>query len=85
MPTVDFKRLGQRAEAVALEGELVWRDWRRYSSRQRQEMVLGGVIGKVSLRGELAPFAGLLATGQWLHLGKNASFGLGQYALEPAA
>ncbi len=84
-PAVDFKRLGEQAEAVALEGELSWRDWRRYSSRQRQEMVLGGVIGKVRLRGELAPFADLLAAGQWLHLGKNASFGLGQYALEPAA
>ena len=84
-PAVDFKRLGEQAEGIVLEGELLWRDWRRYSSRQRQEMVLGGVIGNVRLRGELAPFAGLLSAGQWLHLGKNASFGLGQYALGQAA
>ena len=84
LPTVDFKQLGAQAEAVGLEGELQWRDWQRYSNRQQQGMVLGGVIGKVRLRGELAPFAGLLSAGQWLHLGKNASFGLGHYALEPA-
>ena len=63
----------------------MWRDWRRYSSRQRQEMVLGGVVGEVALRGELAPFAELLAVGQWTHLGKNTSFGLGRYRLEAIA
>ncbi|SMF96971.1 Uncharacterized conserved protein [Methylomagnum ishizawai] len=80
-PAVDFAGLGGLAGAVELTGELRWRDWRRFSSRQRQEMVLGGVLGRVTLRGALAPFAGLLAAGQWTHLGKNASFGLGRYRL----
>ena len=80
-PAVDFRALAEQAGTVALEGELLWRDWHRYSSRQGQPMVLGGVIGTVTLRGELAPFQGLLAAGQWTHLGKNASFGLGQYRL----
>jgi hypothetical protein len=85
IPSIDFKQLGAQAEAVGLQSQLQWRDWRRYSSRQQQEMVLGGVVGSVDLRGELGPFAGLLAAGQWLHLGKNTAFGLGQYVLEPAA
>ena len=84
LPTVDFRRLAEQAAAIELEGELRWRDWRRYSSRQQQTMILGGVIGAVTLRGDLAPFAGLLAAGQWTHLGKNATFGLGRYRLEPA-
>lgn len=84
-PTVDFRRLAEQAAAIELDGELRWRDWRRYSSRQQQGMVLGGVIGAVTLRGDLTPFAGLLAAGQWTHLGKNASFGLGRYRLETPA
>ena len=31
------------------------------------------------LIGDLAPFADLLHLGQWLHVGKNATFGLGGY------
>jgi len=84
-PALDFRELGERAAALELDDGTVWRDWRRYSSRQRQEMVLGGVVGEVALRGELAPFAELLAVGQWTHLGKNTSFGLGRYRLEAIA
>jgi hypothetical protein len=29
--------------------------------------------------GDLAPFAKLLYLGQWLHLGKNTTFGMGRY------
>jgi len=84
-PATDFREFGERAAALELEDGTVWRDWRRYSNRQRQAMVLGGVIGEVVLRGDLAPFADLLTVGQWTHLGKNASFGLGRYRLEAAA
>jgi len=84
-PAVDFRRLAEQAATIELDGELLWRDWRRYSNRQRQTMILGGVIGEVTLRGDLAPFSGLLAAGQWTHLGKSASFGLGRYRLEPAS
>lgn len=84
-PAVDFKELIAKAEAIHLQSQLQWRDWTRYSNRQQQEMTLGGVVGTVELRGDLGPFAGLLAAGQWLHLGKNASFGLGHYNLETIA
>lgn len=62
---------------------LRWRDWTRYSSRQRQEMVLGGVLGAWSLRSPtwqlLWPWLWL---GQWLHVGKNATMGLGGYHIQ---
>ena len=44
-------------------------------------MQLGGCIGHLTLRGELAPFSAALRLGEWLHVGKEASFGLGHYRL----
>lgn len=65
--------------------QLRWRDWTRYSSRQKQEMTLGGVMGRWLLRGDLAPLWPWLHLGQWLHLGKNATMGMGGYTLEPTS
>jgi hypothetical protein len=60
---------------------LRWWDWVRYSSRQKQEMTLGGVVGKWHLQGELEELLPWLHLGQWLHLGKNATMGMGSYSL----
>ncbi len=65
--------------------QLRWVEWTRYSSRQRTTMQLGGLLGTLQLSGPgLAPLGPLIALGQWLHLGKNTSFGLGRYRLLPA-
>jgi hypothetical protein len=64
--------------------ELHWFDWTRYSSRQRQEMTLGGVLGQWTLHGQAQVLEQLwpwLWLGQWLHVGKNATMGLGGYTL----
>ena len=81
-PQYDFKNLVEKAQAIELQAQdLRWFDWGRYSQRQQQEMQLGGLLGSVQLRGDLAPFAELLHLGQWLHVGKNATMGLGGYRL----
>jgi len=79
---LDFAALADAAGKINDQRHLVWRDWTRYSSRQKQEMQLGGVIGQWTLTGDLAPFWPFLHLGQWLHVGKNASFGLGRYVLQ---
>ncbi|MDP2752375.1 MAG: CRISPR system precrRNA processing endoribonuclease RAMP protein Cas6 [Rhodocyclaceae bacterium] len=79
---LNFTELAQQAEAIASEKELRWRDWTRYSSRQNQKMALGGVVGKWTLTGDLAPFMPFLHLGQWLHAGKEATFGMGAYRLK---
>ncbi len=64
---------------------LHWFDWTRYSSRQQQEMTLGGVLGQWTLHGDAAALTEIypwLWLGQWLHIGKNASMGLGGYTLQ---
>lgn len=78
---LDFPALKQAATTIIGSKQLHWRDWTRYSNRQRQEMVLGGAVGTWRLEGDLAPFMPLLHLGQWLHVGKNATFGLGHYTL----
>lgn len=82
-PQYDFTALVEQAQAIELQaGDLHWFDWGRYSQRQQQEMQLGGLLGYITLRGDLTPFADLLHLGQWLHVGKNATMGLGGYRLE---
>lgn len=80
-PRIDFAALAERAARIELQGELRWFDWTRYSNRQQREMTLGGLLGEVQLSGELDELLPLLHLGQWLHLGKNATFGLGHYRI----
>lgn len=76
------KALARHAETFTDERHLRWRDWSRYSSRQKREMTLGGAVGEWTLRGDLAPVLPLLWLGQWLHAGKNATMGMGRYVLD---
>ena len=80
--TCDFKDLAIRSDALGSDKNLHWRDWSRYSSRQQQKMDLGGVLGSWRLSGDLSPFLPFLHIGQWLHVGKEAAFGLGLYRLD---
>lgn len=78
---LDFAALARQAETIASDTALRWHDWARWSNRQRRSMALGGYLGDWRLEGDLAPFAPFLHLGQWLHVGKEATFGLGGYRL----
>lgn len=77
----DAKRLAAAAGRLGSEKHLTWKDWTRFSSRQNQEMTLGGVIGEWTLRGDLAELLAWFWLGQWLHVGKNTTMGMGRYSL----
>ena len=81
---VDFTQLKAQAANVPNQHLLQWQDWQRYSTRQQQYMRLGGVVGHWQFKGLDSLWSSLLYVAQWLHLGKNASFGLGDYTLHPA-
>lgn len=55
--------------------------WERHSNRQQKSMRLDGMLGTLSLHGPLENWWPWLWLGQYTHLGKNTSFGLGQYQL----
>lgn len=77
-----MRELIQAAESVRMkESSLRWLDWRRYSTRQKTDMKLGGLIGQITYEGELGRFVPYLRAGEAVHVGKGTSFGLGKYAL----
>jgi hypothetical protein len=79
---LDFTQLAEQAKCVADTRDLTWLDWTRFSSRQHQTMQFGGVVGTWTLHDLPSDFHPLIQLGQWLHIGKNATFGLGQYNLK---
>lgn len=81
--TADYAALARSAEAMALTtSRLRWRDWNRYSSRQRSSVPMGGLVGEITLVGKtLEPFWPWLWLGQWTHAGKGAVMGLGGYRI----
>lgn len=78
---IHFVQLIAQIEQIQDEKILKWKDWTRYSSRQQQTMKLGGVVGQWRLYNVPVEWAKWIYLGQWLHCGKNATFGLGQYQI----
>lgn len=78
---LDFEQLRREISMVQDTKKLSWLDWTRYSSRQNQKMKLGGVVGEWKIDNVSPLIAKLLYIGQWIHVGKNASFGLGRYQI----
>lgn len=78
----DYPALAEAADKVEGRSELTWQDWHRYSSRQQQEMILGGAIGTWQLYHLPLSYGQLLYIGQWLHIGKETVFGHGRYTIK---
>ena len=80
---IDFADLTAQAKTVQFSDQkLKWYDWTRYSSRQQTEMIMGGLIGSLILDMQgLQAFWPYLWLGQWTHLGKATSMGMGAYTI----
>jgi CRISPR/Cas system endoribonuclease Cas6 (RAMP superfamily) len=67
------------AKDVAVkESHIGWYDWRRYSNRQEQAMMMGGMVGKITYAGVPGEYLPLLKFCEQTHLGKATTFGLGK-------
>lgn len=79
---IDFRGLIKKAEDIKTERRnLRWYDWERYSTRQQIKMKLGGFLGEVVFSGNFEPFWPYLVLGEYTHVGKGSSFGLGKYEI----
>ncbi|MEM2742098.1 MAG: CRISPR system precrRNA processing endoribonuclease RAMP protein Cas6, partial [Nitrososphaeria archaeon] len=84
-PNFDYKLLTTKSKNVKIKlDNLCWYDWERYSTRQKTKMKLGGLIGKITYQSEetFNLFLPFLTIGQYTHIGKNCTFGLGRYEIE---
>lgn len=84
---IDFAELMSRAKQINFSNkDLYWYDLKRYSSRQKTEMNMGGVLGSLEIDSQgLDDFWPYLWLGQWTHAGKATSMGLGHYSIDMAS
>ncbi|MDR4506860.1 MAG: CRISPR system precrRNA processing endoribonuclease RAMP protein Cas6 [Candidatus Brocadiaceae bacterium] len=81
----DFRSFIEEAMSIQMVSSTVtWQDWERYSTRQKETMKLGGVLGSLQYEGNFRPFMQFLRLGEYIHVGKGTSFGLGQYQINSA-
>ena len=79
---LDFKAFIEKSIRINTTfRKLRWYDWQRYSTGQQTTMRLGGFVGEIGFKGELAEFVHFLRLGEHIHIGKNTAFGLGRYKL----
>jgi hypothetical protein len=78
-PALDYRGLVARAQEIAVkESHISWHDWRRYSNRQEQAMMMGGMVGKILYADVPGEYLPLLRFCELAHLGKQTTFGLGK-------
>jgi hypothetical protein len=84
-PTQDRDALLAQAERLAVvDDQTRWVDVVSYSSRTRQRTPIGGLVGSVTLEGDLMNLRTLLVWGSLVHVGKNAVKGDGWYQIATA-
>ena len=80
----DFAGLARLARKAEIgDRDLKWCGLKRFSQRQRRQIPMGGLVGEFELEtGKLKPFWPYLWLGQWTHVGRTCSMGLGRYVVE---
>ncbi len=82
-PDLDYKGLVKKAYDVeTVEKKLSWYDWQRYSFRQDKKMLMGGMTGTITYKGNLGEYLPLIDFCKKVHIGKQTSFGLGKIDTE---
>lgn len=81
MPWFDLDySLIEQAHSIQCECKLCWQDWNFFVNNHPQKM--GGIVGQVILQGDLTPYYNVLEVAQWLHNGRNISYGFGSVAVQ---
>lgn len=82
-PALGYKGLVSKAKTIRIiDTDLVWFDWQRYSHRQDQAMLMGGMAGSITYEGKISEFLPLIDFCSKVHLGKQTAFGLGKIRSE---
>ncbi len=85
VPLCDRAALTAQLDHLTLvDDQTSWVDVVSYSSRSRQRTPIGGLVGSITLAGDLAPLRDLLVWGSLIHVGKNVVKGDGWYTIGAA-
>jgi len=77
---IRFKELIYKAMEIKVrDRNLKWYDWERYSAKQDIKIKMGGFIGNITFEGDINKFIPYINIGEYIHVGKGTSFGLGKY------
>ena len=78
----DFRALADLADKVTVSDQNIKIEvWERYSNRNEGKHPLSGLVGQALIEGIAELLWPYLILGQWVHVGKGASFGQGRYEL----
>jgi CRISPR-associated endoribonuclease Cas6 len=82
--TCDYHALASLSDQVVVQDQQVSiQSWERYSDRLGARHPLSGLVGQAVLANIPESLWPYLMLGQWVHLGKGASFGQGRYIVMP--
>ncbi|MCX8070787.1 MAG: CRISPR system precrRNA processing endoribonuclease RAMP protein Cas6 [Thermodesulfovibrionales bacterium] len=70
-----------RAQDIQTQDAIRWIDLERYSSRQSKRLKIGGIIGAVTLKGDLDELYPFLKIGEVIHAGIHTTSGFGRYRI----
>lgn len=73
-----YDALLEETARVKMTKNLEFRDWIRYSSRQKNKMNLPGLVGEIRFNNLSESLFRCLELAEFFHLGKNTAFGLGR-------
>ena len=76
-----FQELIRATELVRGRKSLTDTKWKRHSNRQQRDMTYQGVMGEWTFYDLPTELSALLYIGQWLHIGKETTFGHGGYRI----
>ncbi len=77
---IDKNAMLNAASQIETEDNTKWYNhWKHNSSGQNELMILKGLLGDIVCSGNLIPFLPYIKIGEFLHVGKQTTFGLGKY------
>ena len=81
----DFASLINLSESVEIHNSRIkWQELTRFSSRQNTPLKMGGLVGSFDLStSALSPYWNSLWLGQWIHIGRSCTMGMGRYSIQP--
>ncbi len=79
---IETKTIIEKAKSIDIVlNNLEWKDWIRYSNRQKRKMLFGGLLGNITFKGDFKEFLPYIILGSYIHIGKNCTFGQGKYEI----